>query len=57
MGKDFPGESMEEKQGAGGTCKGIITVKDHALGIRQIKEEEIRHQKITGPVFQQSPKN
>lgn len=57
MGKDFPGESMEEKQGAGGTCKGIITVKGHALGIRQIKEEEIRHQKITGPVFQQSPKN
>ena len=48
---------MEEKQGAGGTCKGIITVKGHALGIRQIKEEEIRHQKITGPVFQQSPKN
>ena len=48
---------MEEKQEAGGTCKGIIIVKGHALGIRQIKEEEIRSQRITGPVFRQSLKN
>ena len=48
---------MGENQGAGGTCKGMITMRGHGLRARQGREEEISNLKVTGPIVWQPPKS